>query len=198
MIDNSNSREPVDWRLCILCQQSNFSKVAVVLNPRTESYGKILDVVAERASVHDGQYVAIQRRLKGCTKEMLVDKEVTWRRSCYSYATNQTELQWIRNRFEQSVATGSMLWKGQAIKDQSQKWKQTYQGHQSHSQDLQQIVCQKCCAFSANWIAGMFSSQLELWTLEDPQTSSRNFRRSSVDDKIKQCNITKWCPCNRP
>jgi len=90
MMDDSNSREPVDWRLCILCHESNTSKGAVVLNPRTESYQKILDVVAEQASVHDGQYVAIQRRLKWCTKEMLVDKEVTWHRSCYSYATNQT------------------------------------------------------------------------------------------------------------
>ena len=54
----------------------------------------------------DGQYVAIQRRLKGCTKEMLVDKEVTWHRSCYSYAINQTELQRVRDHFEHSVATG--------------------------------------------------------------------------------------------
>jgi len=62
--------------------------------------------VAERASVHDGQYVAIQKRLKGCAKEMLVDKEVTWHLRCYSHATNQTELQRARDRFEQSVATG--------------------------------------------------------------------------------------------
>jgi len=78
----------------------------VVLNPRTESYQKIFDVVVERGSMHNGQYVAIQRRLKRCTKEMLVDKEVTWHRSCYSYATNQTELQRVRDRFEHSVATG--------------------------------------------------------------------------------------------
>ena len=89
MMDDSNSREPVEWRLWILCQESNTSKGAVVLNPRTESYQKILDVVAVRASVHDGQYVVIQRRLKGCTKEMLVDKEVPWHRSCYSYATSR-------------------------------------------------------------------------------------------------------------
>jgi len=37
---------------------------------------------------------------------MLVDKEVTWHRSCYSYATNQTELHRARDRFEHSVATG--------------------------------------------------------------------------------------------
>ena len=88
MMDDSNSREPVDWKLCILCQESNTSKGAVVLKLRKESYQKILDVVAERASVHDRQYVTIQRRLKGSTKEMLVDKEVTWHRRCYSYATN--------------------------------------------------------------------------------------------------------------
>jgi len=80
----------------------------VVMNPRIESYQKILDVVAERDSVslHNAQYVAIQRCLNGCTKEMLADKEVTWRRSCYSYATNQTELQRVRGCFEHSVATG--------------------------------------------------------------------------------------------
>ena len=55
------------------------------------------------------------------------------------------------------------LWKDEAIKDQAQKWKQIYQGHQSRSQDLQQILCQKCCAFSVKWIAGKLSSQLELW-----------------------------------
>jgi len=111
MMDDSNSGEPVDWKLCLLCQESNTSKGAVALNPGTESYQKILDVVAERASVHDGQYVAIQRRLKGCTKEMLVDKEVTWHRSCYSCATNQTELQPARDRFEHLVATGQYAMK---------------------------------------------------------------------------------------
>jgi len=67
--------------------------------------------VAEQASVYDGQYVAIQRRLKGCTKEMLVDKQVTCHRSCYSCATNQTELQRVRDRFEHLVATGQYAMK---------------------------------------------------------------------------------------
>ena len=67
----------------------------------------------------DGQYVAIQRRLKGCTKEMLVDNEVTWRRSCYSHATNQTELQRTRDRFEQSVVTGQYAMKRRGHKRSS-------------------------------------------------------------------------------
>ena len=126
----------------------------VVLKPRKESYQKILDVVAERASVHDGQYVAIQRRLKGCTKEMLVDKEVTWHRRCYSYATNQTELQRARarDRFEHSVATGQYAIKRPGNKRSRLEMEADIPGHRSHSQDLQQILCQKCCAFSANWV----------------------------------------------
>ena len=109
--DDSNSRDPVDWRLCILCQENNSNKGPVVANPRTESYQKILDVVVERAGVHDRQYVAIQGRLKGCTKEKLVHKEAKWHRSCYSFATNQTELQRARNRFEHSLATGQYAMK---------------------------------------------------------------------------------------
>ncbi len=115
--DNSSSKETVDWRLCILCQ--DISKGAVVQNPKTESYQKILDVVAERASVHDGQYVAVQRRLKGCTKEMMVDKEATWHRSCYSSDTNNTELQRARDRFEHSVATGQYALKKRGHKRSS-------------------------------------------------------------------------------
>jgi len=42
---------------------------------------------------------------------MLVDKEVTWHRSCYSYATNQTELQRARDHFEHLVATGQYAMK---------------------------------------------------------------------------------------
>ena len=105
-LDDDNSKEPVDWKLCIFCQESNTSKGAVVLNLRTESYQKLLDVVMERAGVHDGQFFAIQRCLQGCTKEMLLDKETTWHRSCYSSATNQAELQRARDRFEHSMSSG--------------------------------------------------------------------------------------------
>ncbi len=89
---DSNSRECVDERLSIPCQEINTSKGAVVRSPKTESYHKVLDAVAEPVSVHDRQYVAIQRRLRRWTKEMLVDKESSWHRHCYSYATNQQGL----------------------------------------------------------------------------------------------------------
>jgi len=50
---------------------------------------------------------------------MLVDKEVTWHRSCYSYATNQTELQRARDRFEHLVATGQSAMKRRGDKRSS-------------------------------------------------------------------------------
>ena len=64
---------------------------------------------------------------------MLVNKEVTWHRSCYSHATNQTELQRARDRFEQSVATGQYA-----------------------------MFVKSAVFFSVSWITGKLSSELEL------------------------------------
>jgi hypothetical protein len=50
---------------------------------------------------------------------MLVDNEATWHRSCYSSATNHTELQRARDRFEHSVATGQYATKKQGHKRSS-------------------------------------------------------------------------------
>ena len=54
---------------------------------------------------------------KDAPKEMLVDEEVTWHQSCYSYATNQTELQQVRDHFEHLEATGLY-----AMKRRGHKW----------------------------------------------------------------------------
>ena len=105
-IPNDNSEDPVDWKLCIFCQGSNASLGELVLNSKIDSYKKVLDVVFDRARVHDGQFVAIQRRLQGCTKEMLLQKKMTWHRSCYSSATHQTKVQRARDRFEYSMSSG--------------------------------------------------------------------------------------------
>ena len=102
----SMSQESVDWTLCILCQEKNANKGTAVLNPRTESYQKLLDVVAERASLQDEEYVTIQRRLIKSTRQTMLENKAMWHRSCYSAATNQISLQRARDRFEHSMSTG--------------------------------------------------------------------------------------------
>ncbi|KAH3874975.1 hypothetical protein DPMN_038233 [Dreissena polymorpha] len=88
------SKESTDWKLCTICQEKNNSKGIVVLNPRTESYQKLLDIVADRASVQDGE-----RCLQDCTKQTILEAKAMWHRSCYSCATNEISLQRARERF---------------------------------------------------------------------------------------------------
>ena len=100
------STESVDWKLCIICLERNINKEPLVLNPRIESYQRLLDIVADRANLQDGEYVAIQRRLQDCTKQSMLEAKTTWHRSCYSDATNKISLQRARERFEHSMSTG--------------------------------------------------------------------------------------------
>ena len=54
-----SSKDTLDRKLCILCQESTSRKGTLVQNPRAKSYQKLLDVVEERASIQDGTYVDI-------------------------------------------------------------------------------------------------------------------------------------------
>ncbi|KAH3751138.1 hypothetical protein DPMN_185685 [Dreissena polymorpha] len=86
------SKESTGWKLCTICQEKNNNKGTVILNPRTESYQKLLDIVADRASVQDGEYVTLQRRLQDCTKQTMLEAKAMWHRSCYSCATNEIQI----------------------------------------------------------------------------------------------------------
>lgn len=118
-LDDDNSKEHVDWTICILCQESSSSKGTVVQNPRIDSYQILLDVVMERAGLNDGHFVVLQKRLQGCTKEILIDRKTTWHRSCYSSATNQTELHRSRDRFEHNMSAGRYSMKKRGYKRSS-------------------------------------------------------------------------------
>lgn len=98
--------ETINWLQCILCQSGDKKKGVLIQNPRLASYGHILEVVQERASLNDGAYVQVQRRLQNCTPETLRTERVVWHRSCYSSATNKTEIQRARDRNAHALATG--------------------------------------------------------------------------------------------
>ena len=59
----------INWKQCILCQ-SDDDMEQLVQHPRVDSYQR-LEMVEERASLHDGNYVGVQKRLHGCTKDTL-------------------------------------------------------------------------------------------------------------------------------
>lgn len=107
LLHSSGTEQPTIWTRCILCQSATAIKGPLVLQPRLYSYHKLLETVAERASLHDGEYIDIQRRLQGNTRDTLLEKKVVWHRACYSSATTKMHIQRARDRMQHSMSTGS-------------------------------------------------------------------------------------------
>lgn len=111
-----SSKETLNWKLCLLCQESTAGKGKLVQNPKAESYEKLLDVVEERASLQDGIYVDIQGHLESFNKEAFIEKKPVWHRGCYADATNPNLLQRARDRLQHAMSTGSIAVKKRGLK----------------------------------------------------------------------------------
>ncbi len=72
------TQESTNWKLCMLCQTDDVTKGALVLQPRIDSYKHLLEQIQERASLHDGNFVQVHRRLKDITKETLCTEKAVW------------------------------------------------------------------------------------------------------------------------
>src|SRR6218665_147676 len=99
------SQESMNWKQCILCQ-SHDDKEEVVRNPRIDSYQRVLDRVGDRASLGDGKYVEVQRRLQFYTNDALCTHQAIYHRSCYANATNSNRIQRSRDHYAHALATG--------------------------------------------------------------------------------------------
>ena len=95
----------INWKQCMLCQ-SDADKEKLVQHPRIDSYQRVLDIVEERTSVHDGNYVEVHRRLQSCTKNTFCTHKAVYHRSCYANATNKDQIQRARDRHAHALATG--------------------------------------------------------------------------------------------
>lgn len=89
-----HERQPTtQWQQCVVCQTDSSSKGPLVLQPRLDSYQRLLQAVEERASLNDGVYVEINRRLDDGNAETLSVQKAVWHRMCYSNATNKDQIQ---------------------------------------------------------------------------------------------------------
>ena len=100
-------KDTTNWKLCLICQSDDQRKGPLVLQPRLDTYKKVLDMVQERARFKDGNYVIVQERLKGIKQDTLREEKALWHRSCYSNATNNDQIHRARDRHEHALSTGS-------------------------------------------------------------------------------------------
>lgn len=102
-------KDQAQWKQCILCQESSTSKGPLVLNPETESYQKLLDIVKGKASLPDGKYVNIQRHLQECTKETMLERKAVWHCNCYSEATHEKHIQQDSDHMHHAISTANYI-----------------------------------------------------------------------------------------
>lgn len=100
----------INWKQCMLCQ-SDDDKGDLVQHPRINSFQRVLDLVADRASVHDSDYVEVHRRLQSFTPNTLSKHLAVYHRRCYAIATNKYQIQSARDRHAHSLATGRYIGK---------------------------------------------------------------------------------------
>lgn len=102
--DKQQGEDTTNWKLCIFCLSDEAKKGPLILKPRLDTYQKVLDTVQLRASLNDGDYVEVQRRLRDINKDTLWEQKALWHRSCYSNATNSELIQRARTHHEQALS----------------------------------------------------------------------------------------------
>ena len=82
----------------MLCQ-SDGDNEDLVLHPRMYFYKHLLNVIEERVTVHDGDFVDIQQRMQICTNDNLRFEKVIYHRSRYANTTNRSHIQRTRDYY---------------------------------------------------------------------------------------------------
>ena len=98
-----------NWQLCVLCQKDLSGKETLILHPRSNTYGHLLQTIGERARFQDDEYVKMNGRLKGQTKETLMANHAVWHRSCYSNSTNNDQIQRAKKRHQANLLVENYL-----------------------------------------------------------------------------------------
>jgi len=110
----SSSKE-LDWKMCIICQESTPKKGTIQKLNHIRSY-------SERANLQDGVYVDINGYLKEMSSETFIENKPVWHRSCYSDATNAISIQQARDCLEHAIFTGTYTAKNVDIKEHDLTW----------------------------------------------------------------------------
>ncbi len=110
--DPCQVKESTNWSKCVLCQDDSSQKGALVLQPKVESFRRLIETIQERSTLQDADYVQIHKRLDGTSAELLQMKNAVWHRKCYSNLTNKDQIHWARVRYDQALSSGSHIDKG--------------------------------------------------------------------------------------
>ena len=98
MTDFGRSNAPLDFKLCVICQEKNTANL--VENPT--SHQKLLEAMEERSKYEDINSKTLWLVLKDLPLEELKEK-ATWHRSYYQETTHSGKIKRVKKRFQREV-----------------------------------------------------------------------------------------------
>ena len=98
MTDFGRSNAPLDFKLCVICQEK--STANLVENPT--SHQKLLEAIEERSKYEDINSKTLWLVLKDLPLEELKEK-ATWHRSCYQETTHSGKIKRVKESFQREV-----------------------------------------------------------------------------------------------
>lgn len=107
MSDSASSKkfESVDVQLCIICQipvksggkRSDYT--SYVVQPSLPSVEKLMNSAELRCSYGEAQFVALKDRISGLSASELLQKSVSYHKTCYKDLTNKTRIERAKVRY---------------------------------------------------------------------------------------------------
>ena len=140
----------VDFELCFICQlrskQTDYTNY--VFNPSSASVEKVISSAGVRCSYGETEFSEVCDRISGLSADELIQKSVSYHKTCYKDLTNKTYIERAKIRYENAQATGNVSAikqkkKGRPLKSTSScTTLPIYTGRQTFDNEMC-VICQK-------------------------------------------------------
>jgi len=111
MAESSSGKESktVDFKLCLICQWSSKQTdyTNYVLHPSLLSVEKLIATTDIRCSYGEIELSALNNRISGLSTNDVLQKSVSYHKTCYKDLTNKTHIERTKLRYEKVQLTGT-------------------------------------------------------------------------------------------
>jgi len=112
MAESSSNKKSktVEFELCFICQlrSKETDYTNYVLHPSLLSVEKLIASTDVRCLYGETEFSALKDRISGLSANELLQKSVSYHKTCYKDLTNKTHIERAKRRYEKGQATGSV------------------------------------------------------------------------------------------
>jgi len=107
---SNNKSKTVEFELCFICQlrSKETDYTNYVLHPSLLSVEKLTASTDVRCLYGETEFSALKDRISGLSANELLQKSVSYHKTCYKDLTNKTHIERAKRRYEKGQATGNV------------------------------------------------------------------------------------------